>query len=105
MTNYALPRTHSQAKQDTPTQWELTDHCCRICFGRVLKRTTFDRRKIYRCSNCETEVVGDSSQCLCCCGIKLRTNKDAGIRCIVNPSRTPENPSYIVAEQVSAPKN
>lgn len=90
--------------QDDPQRWTLTAHCCRICFGRVLTRTTFDGRKIYICSNCETTIEGDGPQCLCCCGIKLRKSVDAGIRCTVNPNRTPENVSVILAEQLSAPK-
>lgn len=87
----------------TQMSWVFTDHICRVCFGRVMKRTTFDHRKVYKCSNCETEVEGDSSQCLCCCGIKLRKSQDAGIRCILNPKRTPENPAVVVAEQLSPP--
>lgn len=85
---------------EKPLRWEFSDHICRICFSRVLTRTTFDKRKIYICSNCETEMEGDGPQALCCCGIKLRTNKDAGIRCGKNPRRTPENPSRVIAEQV-----
>lgn len=91
-------------QDENPLRWVLSPHICRICFARVLTRTTFDRHKVYKCSNCETEIVGDGPQCLCCCGIKLRTNKDAGIRCVVNQSRTPENPAVIIAEQVGTPK-
>lgn len=86
-------------------RWELTPHICRVCFGRVLKHVAFDHRKTYKCSNCETEVIGSSANCLCCCGISLRTQRDAGIRCVINNERTPENPSIIVAEQVAPPKN
>jgi hypothetical protein len=92
----------------TPTNegkllWELSPHVCRICFARVLQRTTFDRRKVYRCSSCETEAEGPGPQVLCCCGIKVRGTRDAGVRCVPNPRRTPENPAQYVAEQVTAP--
>lgn len=85
-------------------RWELTPHICRICFSRVLTRTTFDKRKIYLCSSCGTEAEGAGPKALCCCGIKVRGTVDAGIRCISNPRRTPENPAQFVAEQVTAPK-
>jgi hypothetical protein len=88
-------------KDESPLRWELADHICRVCFARVLKRTTFDHRKIYRCSNCETEQEGPGAHVLCCCGIKVRGNRDAGIRCVPNPRRTPENPAQIIAEQLS----
>lgn len=92
----------AQPKQDeSPLRWELAPHICRVCFGRVVQRTTFDRRKVYRCSNCETEAEGPGAQVLCCCGIKLRNGRDAGVRCIENPRRTPENPARVVAEQLS----
>lgn len=90
---------------DGPPRWMLVNHICRICFGRVLQLSTFDRRrKVYRCSNCETEEAGEGPQVLCCCGIKLRGGRDAGIRCIKNPRRTPENPAHVVAEQIN-PQN
>lgn len=91
-------------KEATPLQWTLTEHSCRICFGRVLTRTTFDRRKIFKCSNCETEVEDAHATGICCCGMKLRNNRDAGVRCTINVDRKPENPSYIVAVQAVVPK-
>ena len=87
-------------RDEIPLRWELTDHCCRVCFGRVLVRTRFDNVKVHKCSNCETEVVSDAPGGLCCCGMKLRTNRDAGVRCQVNAERKPENQSYIVAAQI-----
>ena len=82
-------------------QWELTDHVCRVCFGRILRRKTDDgERLVYRCANCGTESEGRRETVLCCCGIKLKTGTDAGIRCVVNDNRSPECPSEIVAEQV-----
>lgn len=89
---------------ETPLRWELAPHCCRVCLARVLVRTTFERKKVYRCSNCETEATGDGPQVLCCCGMKMRNGRDMGVRCTANPRRTPENPARIVAQQVSAPE-
>lgn len=66
-------------------------------------RETFDRRKVYRCSNCGLEQEGRTEAAICCCGIKLKTGADAGIRCQANPSKSPEFPSEIVAAEAEAP--
>lgn len=95
--------TRSAAVGD-PNSWAITDHVCRVCFGRVLARETFDHRRIYRCSNCGVEREGKSELAICCCGIKLKTGVDAGIRCAINPQPTPELPSEVIAEQVSIQK-
>lgn len=81
--------------------WRLTPHCCRACFGRVLARETFDRRKVYRCSNCGVEREGTDSRVICTCGMKLRKSVDAGIRCVENTDKSPEWPSEIVAMAVT----
>jgi hypothetical protein len=86
--------------KDEQLRWELTQHCCRCCFGRVVMRITFDRRRVYRCTCCGVEAEGHQPSAICACGIKLGKSKDAGIRCVVNTRRTPENMSEIVAEQV-----
>ena len=81
--------------------WRLTDHCCRACFGRVLARETFEHKRLYRCSNCGVEAVGASEAAICACGIKLgRKRRDAGIRCVPNPTINAECVSEIVAQQV-----
>lgn len=74
-----------------------------MCFGRVLMRETFDRRRIYRCSNCGVEAEGKSEVAICCCGMKLKTGIDAGIRCQPSADRSPEWPSEITAAQAVAP--
>lgn len=83
--------------------WKLEDHVCRACFGRVVSRVAFDKRTLFRCTNCGIEIAGKDSRVLCCCGLKLRTKIDAGLRCTVNASRTAEFPSEIVAEQAMPP--
>ena len=81
--------------------WRLTPHCCRVCFGRILARETFDRRKIYRCSCCGVEAEGRNESAVCCCGIKLKTGMDAGIRCRISDNKTPEFPAEVVAWQAA----
>ncbi len=57
--------------------------------------------RVYRCATCGTEATAARASAICCCGIKMRTGRNAGIRCMPNPERTPEVPAEIVAEQVA----
>lgn len=93
-----LRRAHQAA--GLQFQWSLTNHVCRACFGRVLAREAVDGRVLYRCSNCGVEREGASEAAICSCGIKLRTGRDAGIRCRVNEAQSPEWPNEVVAEQI-----
>ena len=80
--------------------WRITRHACRACMGRVLEREAFTGKKVYRCSNCGIEREGASETALCCCGIRFgKAQRDAGIRCVPNPLRTPECMSEVVAVQ------
>lgn len=91
------------AAREQAQLWAITDHVCRVCFSRVLMRETFDRRRIYRCSGCGVEKEGRSEAVICSCGIKLKTGLDAGIRCELNPDRSPEWPAEVTAAQATVP--
>lgn len=91
------------AKREPVQGWTITDHICRCCFGRVLMREAFDRRRTYRCSNCGIQADGKSEATICTCGMTLKTGVDAGIRCQVNDNKSPEWPSEITAVQAVAP--
>lgn len=80
--------------------WSITNHICRACLGRVLHHESFDHRMLWRCSNCGIEREGPAETSLCMCGLTLRTKINAGIRCMVNPQKTPECPSEVVAREV-----
>ncbi|MEX3764415.1 hypothetical protein [Paraburkholderia phenoliruptrix] len=89
----------SESKTDAVMAYYFTDHICRVCFGRVMTRVTFDRRRLYCCADCGVELEGKSEAAVCCCGIKLKNGRDAGIRCRSNDERSPESPFVIIAEQ------
>ena len=76
-------------------KWNLTDHACRVCLGRILTRHDKNGRQHVRCANCGLESSGNHKS-LCACGQKTRAGKDAGMRCAINPRQTPENPEEIV---------
>lgn len=90
--------------QREPVQgWVITDHICRACFSRVLMRETFDMRRIYRCAGCGIEQEGKSEAAICCCGMKLKSGLDMGVRCERNPMKSPEFPAEITAAQATVP--
>jgi hypothetical protein len=95
---------------ETPT-WRLTDHVCRVCFGRVLERMQTNPdgvMRIVRCANCGTEIYNAAVKELCCCGLKTSTGKDAGLRCRRNEAPTPEQPAELAVafgEPQTVPQN
>lgn len=94
-------------KTDAVMAYFFTEHACRICFGRVMVYVHFDRRRTYRCSCCGVTREGKSETVICGCGIRLKSGRDAGWRCVVNTERSPECPAEIVirpAEHAPPPK-
>lgn len=86
--------------------YTLADHVCRVCFGRILRAPRPDghpdaHAHRWVCSNCGTEAVHREPACICACGIRLKSGRDPGVRCQVNPEPTPEFPSLIVAAEVA----
>lgn len=95
--------------------WELEDHICRKCFGRLVSKSVpgsvpGTELRLYRCSNCGAEAQHTHADALCCCGIRIKragrngtkagSLVDAGVRCIPNPERSPMFPGEIVASEV-----
>jgi hypothetical protein len=94
--------------------WVLEPHVCHTCFGRIASMLSPDGVTRYRCTNCGHEGIGKQASCVCACGIKLHSslegkrvgpaNRDAGIRCIANPKRSPTFPAEYVATHVGTKK-
>jgi hypothetical protein len=98
----------SRARAKPPcknAQWEIEDHVCRHCFGRMVSTRLSSGATRYRCTNCGAEGEGHAPSVLCACGLKLRSAApgldlvDAGIRCVPNPSPSAAFPSQIVAAE------
>lgn len=70
--------------------WEITDHLCRACFGRILKRATADGQTIFRCSNCGIERETRKGMCWC----------HGRFRCQLNTNKTPDFPGEIEVVEV-----
>lgn len=81
--------------------WDLTDHCCRVCFGRVLERedkaAPGAERWRYRCAECGAAGVGWALS-ICFCGAKV--GNGPGLECVRNPAApTQEVPHEVVVRQ------
>lgn len=90
--------------------WHLEPHICRACFGRLASRALPSGEQEFLCTNCMHLTLSDTHQDACCCGMKIRKRNgtgrsggpmvDAGVRCIVNPEKSPAYPSAYVACEV-----
>lgn len=63
--------------------WNLTDHACRHCHGRVLERVLEGALPAHRCAQCGVEQLGPIEN-LCACGARV------GKRFILACERMPE---------------
>ena len=81
---------------DTGIGWLITDHVCRICLGRVLRST--DHKQV-RCADCGL-VESGTPHAICCCGVRLATGKDAGLRCKLNETKAPDVPQQVCVEHI-----
>lgn len=91
----------------------LEPHVCQVCFSRLVSSDAGAGHRAYTCTNCGAEAVGQDSSALCCCGLTIRkVGKDsrsgsllinAGIRCALNPSPTPDMPSLYIATEPERP--
>lgn len=81
--------------------WELTEHCCRVCFGRILRSAApgDDGLRRWRCACCGAEALHHAVTSVCACGMRQRTGRDMGLRCQRNQEPRPEMPSEILAVQ------
>ncbi len=98
----------SELHKKKADQWELENHICKTCFGRLISQPGEDGNRSYRCTHCGAVAYGDDASCLCCCGIMGKPRNRAksaapvnlGIRCMVNPRPSPDFPAEIVAAEL-----
>ncbi len=66
--------------------WQLEDHLCKKCGGRILKSVSgFDlnasEEHLFRCADCGNSAYGDSPDVICWCGMKHRLQDYSVFRC------------------------
>jgi hypothetical protein len=78
--------------------WQLSNHACRFCFGRVLQRAVGGVIVQVRCAECGAGASGAVDQ-ICACGAECG---DIGyvLKCVRNPQVTNENPHEVLIREV-----
>lgn len=80
-------------------RWSVVDHLCRICFGRLMIRRAESGKLVVKCAECDAAIEGSHLD-ICCCGVTLQSGANAGLRCMKNEARTPEQPQAIIVRHV-----
>jgi hypothetical protein len=73
--------------------WSFTQHACRACMGTILQSGSE-----FTCSMCRAMCKG-VPHLICGCGAEIIGpvgRRPAGLRCVENPSPTPQNPSRVL---------
>ncbi len=86
-------------KGDAPgtRRWELTQHACRFCFGRILQRTKKGMVIEVLCAECHQAAQGEP-HAICCCGAECGALGQA-LECFTNPDRSDANPQVIMVRE------
>lgn len=85
--------------------WTITDHVCRVCYGRVLTRTT-EAGTEARCACCglshtvATDQRAVAHRSICACSTQPRGAGKVRMQCVPNPCRTPEVPVEIAVIEI-----
>jgi len=77
--------------------WEFTDHACRNCMGRVMRRVNLDDTVVVRCAECGSSAVGEPAS-LCWCGVEVR-NHGAAFECFRNPNISLTTPQEVLVRE------
>jgi hypothetical protein len=85
-----------RSKKKTET-WVLTNHACRHCCGRLLKRQVSPTVTEVMCAKCETRSFGNELT-LCWCGQSAGSHGKI-FECIPNPNRRPELPNAVMVRE------
>lgn len=83
-------------KQPVAPSWNVADHACRFCLGRVLHRVVKGVSQV-RCAQCDARTDGGPSM-LCCCGVDCGALGYA-LECFKNPKVTKEVPHEIMVRE------
>jgi hypothetical protein len=77
--------------------WQISDHCCRHCLGRVLQRVSRGEVLAVRCAECGKAEDGPV-QSLCACGADCG---DLGyaLECYKNPHVSKEIPHEVMVRE------
>jgi len=95
----AVELSRRRKKAAASAGWEVTDHVCRTCWGRILKRPGQDGEAELRCANCGASAHG-KEDALCCCGIEVDGKHP--FECVANPDQSIAPAEIAVREREQA---
>lgn len=86
----------------TPNQpaarlWEIVDHACRHCSGRLVRSAKYEGSVVHRCCECGASVDGDNEN-LCWCGAEVLGHGKI-FECFPNPNKSPAIPQEILVRE------
>lgn len=84
-------------KKKVSSGWEFTDHSCRHCMGRVMRRVNANGTVVVRCAECGASAVGEHDA-LCWCGVEVRGHGSV-FECYKNPSITMSTPQEVLVRE------
>jgi hypothetical protein len=76
--------------------WEIVDHACKNCAGRLVKRKSGGVTE-HRCTNCGETVEGDHLT-LCWCGVDVSKHGKV-FECFKNPKKSLSMPQEILIRE------
>lgn len=79
------------------TGWEFTDHACKHCMGRVMRRVNVDETVVVRCAECGASAVGEPAS-LCWCGVEVR-NHGTVFECFRNQNVSLTTPQEVLVRE------
>lgn len=80
--------------------WSWSDHACRTCLGRLVRREAPGGAPVFECGNCTVSARG-APDGICGCGVLPRRTASPSpaaprFRCVANAERTVADPAAVV---------
>jgi hypothetical protein len=92
------PAIPEKVRRDTgPGGWELVDHACQHCLGRVLVRRRRGITVEARCAECGAHS-SEGIAGVCCCGAECGTVGHV-LECFRNPTVSPSLPQEVLVRE------
>ena len=77
--------------------WEIVDHACRHCLGRLVRSVKLDRSVVHRCCECGASEEGNNEN-LCWCGA-VALGQGKMFECFPNPNKSSSVPQEILVRE------
>jgi hypothetical protein len=85
-----------QTQPDT-LLWEIVDHACKHCLGRLVRSEKLKGSAVHRCCECGASEDGDNEN-LCWCGAEV-LGQGKIFECFPNPNKSPSVPQEILVRE------